>query len=64
MSLCANSSVLGPSMAFGYSGVALQPLMSPTSDVKINKVQANWIGQYYLNFNTLIAIIGSYCFAL
>ncbi|KAK9293442.1 hypothetical protein QLX08_011619 [Tetragonisca angustula] len=43
MSLCANSSVLGPSMAFGYSGVALQPLMSPTSDVKINKVQANWI---------------------
>ncbi|XP_003485020.1 facilitated trehalose transporter Tret1-2 homolog isoform X1 [Bombus impatiens] len=43
MSLCANSSVLGPSMAFGYSGVALTPLMSPTSDVKIDKVQANWI---------------------
>lgn len=57
MSLCANSSVLGPSMAFGYSGVALTPLMSPTSDVKINKVQANWIGQYYLdNFDEFNSI--------
>ena len=43
MSLCVNLSVLGPSMAFGYSAVALGPLMSPTSDVKIDKVQANWI---------------------
>ncbi|XP_043598439.1 facilitated trehalose transporter Tret1-2 homolog isoform X1 [Bombus pyrosoma] len=43
MSLCANSSVLGPSMAFGYSGVALTPLTSSTSDVKIDKDQANWI---------------------
>nr|XP_003702876.1 PREDICTED: facilitated trehalose transporter Tret1-2 homolog isoform X1 [Megachile rotundata] len=43
MSLCANSSVLGPSMAFGYSAVALGPLMSDTSEVKIDKVQANWI---------------------
>ncbi|KOC67291.1 Facilitated trehalose transporter Tret1-2 like protein [Habropoda laboriosa] len=43
MSLCANSSVLGPSMAFGYSAVALGPLMSPTSDVKIDKFQGNWI---------------------
>ncbi|XP_076240961.1 trehalose transporter 1-like protein [Calliopsis andreniformis] len=43
MSLCANSSVLGPSMAFGYSAVALEPLMSPTSDMRIDKVQANWI---------------------
>ncbi|XP_076183385.1 trehalose transporter 1-like protein isoform X2 [Ptiloglossa arizonensis] len=43
MSLCANSSVLGPSMAFGYSAVALGPLMAPTSDVKIDKIQANWI---------------------
>ncbi|XP_043262423.1 facilitated trehalose transporter Tret1-2 homolog [Colletes gigas] len=43
MSLCANSSVLGPAMAFGYSAVALGPLMAPMSDVKIDKVQANWI---------------------
>ncbi|XP_076229715.1 uncharacterized protein LOC116433773 isoform X5 [Nomia melanderi] len=43
MSLCANLSVLGPSMAFGYSAVALGPLMAPTSDVKVNSVQANWI---------------------
>ncbi|CAK9833441.1 Facilitated trehalose transporter Tret1-2 homolog [Anthophora retusa] len=43
MSLLANSSVLGPSMAFGYSAVALGPLMSSTSDVKIDKFQANWI---------------------
>lgn len=46
MSLVANSSVLGPSMAFGYSAVALGPLMAPNSDVKINSVQGNWIGQY------------------
>ncbi|XP_054007576.1 facilitated trehalose transporter Tret1-2 homolog [Hylaeus anthracinus] len=43
MALCANSSVLGPAMAFGYSAVALDPLMAPTSDIKIDKVQANWI---------------------
>ncbi|XP_029039389.1 facilitated trehalose transporter Tret1-2 homolog [Osmia bicornis bicornis] len=43
MALCANSSVLGPSMAFGYSAVALGPLMSKTSDVQIDKTQANWI---------------------
>ncbi|CAK9801244.1 Facilitated trehalose transporter Tret1-2 homolog [Anthophora plagiata] len=43
MSLLANSSVLGPSMAFGYSAVALGPLMSSTSDVKIDKFQGNWI---------------------
>ncbi|XP_017760648.1 PREDICTED: facilitated trehalose transporter Tret1-2 homolog isoform X2 [Eufriesea mexicana] len=43
MSLVANSSVLGPSMAFGYSAVALGPLMAPTSDVKIDSGQGNWI---------------------
>ncbi|XP_076751223.1 trehalose transporter 1-like protein [Xylocopa sonorina] len=43
MSLCANSSVLGPSMAFGYSAVALGSLMAPTSDMKIDNFQANWI---------------------
>lgn len=31
--------------------------MSPTSDVKIDKVQANWIGQYYLdNFDEFNSI--------
>ncbi|XP_031772828.1 facilitated trehalose transporter Tret1-2 homolog isoform X2 [Apis florea] len=43
MVLCVNSSILGPSMAFGYSAVALEPMMAPSSDVRIDKVQANWI---------------------
>lgn len=50
MVLCANSSILGPSMAFGYSAVALEPMMAPSSDVKIDKVQANWIGWYHFYF--------------
>lgn len=50
MVLCANSSILGPSMAFGYSAVALEPMMAPSSDVKIDKVEANWIGRYYFYF--------------
>lgn len=43
MSLCANSVVLGPAMGLGYSAVALGPLTSPPSDVKIDYNQANWI---------------------
>ncbi|KZC05686.1 Facilitated trehalose transporter Tret1-2 like protein [Dufourea novaeangliae] len=43
MSLCASSSVLGPSMAFGYSAVVLGPLMAPTSDVQVGRAQGNWI---------------------
>lgn len=43
ISLCANSVVLGPAMGFGYSAVALGPLTSSSSDVKINYNQANWI---------------------
>ncbi|XP_047352566.1 facilitated trehalose transporter Tret1-2 homolog isoform X1 [Vespa velutina] len=43
MSLSANVVVLGPAMGFGYSAVALGPLMSPSSDVKIDFNQANWI---------------------
>lgn len=50
MVLCANSSILGPSMAFGYSAVALEPMMAPSSDVKIDKVEANWIGRYHFYF--------------
>ncbi|KAG7210828.1 hypothetical protein KM043_012315 [Ampulex compressa] len=43
MALCANSSVLGPAMGFGYSAVALGPLTSPKGDVGLSEVQANWI---------------------
>ncbi|KAK2582024.1 hypothetical protein KPH14_002730 [Odynerus spinipes] len=43
ISLCANCVVLGPAMGFGYSAVALGSLMSPSSDVKIDYNQANWI---------------------
>lgn len=56
MVLCANSSILGPSMAFGYSAVALEPMTAPSSDVKIDKVQANWIGWYHLYHYFLISI--------
>ncbi|XP_017884925.1 facilitated trehalose transporter Tret1-2 homolog [Ceratina calcarata] len=60
ISLCAQSSVLGPSMAFGYSAVALGPLMAPTSDVKINEVQANWIATATALGIPLGCIISSY----
>lgn len=50
MVLCVNSSILGPSMAFGYSAVALEPMMAPSSNVRIDKVQANWIGWYHFYF--------------
>ncbi|KAF7411411.1 hypothetical protein HZH66_000307 [Vespula vulgaris] len=43
MSFSANIAVLGPAMGFGYSAVVLGPLMSSSSDVKIDFNQANWI---------------------
>lgn len=52
MCLSANVVVLGPAMGFGYSAVTLGPLMSPSSDVKIDFNQANWIGWFsHLTFN-------------
>ncbi|XP_051174507.1 facilitated trehalose transporter Tret1-like isoform X2 [Leptopilina boulardi] len=43
MCVLANLSVMGPSMGFGYSTVALPPLQSPNSEFKINDNQASWI---------------------
>ncbi|EFN78457.1 Sugar transporter ERD6-like 8 [Harpegnathos saltator] len=43
MGLCANVSVVGPAMGFGYSAVALGPLTSPSSDVQLDAAQANWV---------------------
>ncbi|XP_014475295.1 PREDICTED: facilitated trehalose transporter Tret1-2 homolog [Dinoponera quadriceps] len=43
MGLCANATVVGPAMGFGYSAVALGPLTSPTSDVQLDAAQANWV---------------------
>ena len=44
MCFLANLTVLGPSMGFGYSAVALPPLQSPDSEFKIDANQASWIG--------------------
>lgn len=43
MCALANLSVMGPSMGFGYSAVALPPLQSPNSEFHINENQASWI---------------------
>ncbi|XP_033208952.1 facilitated trehalose transporter Tret1-like isoform X2 [Belonocnema kinseyi] len=43
MCFLANLTVLGPSMGFGYSAVALPPLQSPKSEFKIDANQASWI---------------------
>ncbi|XP_012270218.1 facilitated trehalose transporter Tret1-2 homolog isoform X2 [Orussus abietinus] len=39
----ANLSVLGPAMGMGYSAIALPPLTSPTSELKMTQNQAYWI---------------------
>lgn len=46
--MCAlvNITVLGPSMGFGYSAVALPSLRSnTTTGLHINEQQASWIGK-------------------
>lgn len=43
MCLLANLTVLGPSMGFGYSAVALPSLQSPNSEYKIDDNLASWI---------------------
>ncbi|XP_076293428.1 trehalose transporter 1-like protein [Lasioglossum baleicum] len=60
MAICVNTSVLGPSMAFGYSAVALGPLQESTSDVKVNSVQANWIATVTALGIPLGCILSSY----
>ncbi|XP_032670538.1 facilitated trehalose transporter Tret1-2 homolog [Odontomachus brunneus] len=43
MGLCANVSIIGPAMGFGFSAVTLGPLTSPTGDMQLDVDQANWI---------------------
>lgn len=60
MSLCANISVVGPAMGFGYSAVALGPLMSPSSDVQVDAVQANWIATASALGTPIGCVVSSY----
>lgn len=60
MSICANVSVVGPAMSFGYSAVALGPLMSPDSDVQVDAVQANWIATASALGTPIGCVISSY----
>ncbi|XP_033335946.2 trehalose transporter 1-like protein [Megalopta genalis] len=60
MAICANSSVLGPSMAFGYSAVVLRPLQEYMGEMRVNGIQANWIATVTALGIPLGCILSSY----